>query len=392
MLFDQLTHPIRRRARAWIILLSTFLLSALLVAGAAAQGESPVAGNAPVLKPGSVYVMTNDAAGNAVQAYDRAADGTLTPAASYPTGGLGTGAGLGSQGALITSNDGRFLFVVNAGSNEITSFRVRRGALVWADTVSSNGEMPISLSNHGRRLVVLNAGDSGNISTFIVSANGGLRLMDGGMQYLSNGGVGAAPGPAQVSFTPNGRQLIVSEKASNLLLTYDVMKDGIAPPTVHASAGQTPFGFGFGHRNTLIVSEAFGGAADASALSSYTVGQGSLQVVTPSAPTHQTAACWIVVTGNGKYVYTTNTGSGSVTGYAIARDGSLTLLDADGRTGDTGAGSGPIDAALSRNSQFLYVLNAGSDTISAFAVESDGSLTSLGEVAAPASAVGIAAR
>lgn len=152
MLFDRLTHPIRRSARVWIILLSTFLLSALLVAGAAAQGESSAAGNAAVLKPGTVFVMTNDAAGNAVQTYARAADGTLSPADSYPTGGLGTGSGLGSQGALITSNDGRFLFAVNAGSNEITSFRMRRGELVWADTVSSNGEMPISLTHHGRRL------------------------------------------------------------------------------------------------------------------------------------------------------------------------------------------------------------------------------------------------
>ena len=133
----------------------------------------------------------------------------------------------------------------------------------------------------------------------------------------------------------------------------------------------------------------FGGAVDASALSSYVVGQDSLQTVSASAPTHQTAACWVVVTGNGKYVYTTNAGSGSVSGYAVARDGSLTLLDADGRTGITGAS--PTDAALSRNSQYLYVLNAASDTISAFAVERDGSLTDLGQVSTPATAVGIAA-
>ena len=391
MYSEQLTNGIRRRARALLAAIPALLLLVLVAGGAAAQAASPPALD-PVARPGAVYVMTNDAAANAIMIYNRAADGTLTADGSFPTGGLGTGGGLGSQDALIVSKDGRFLFVVNAGSDEITSFRVRSGSLIWADKIHSNGDMPISLTFDGRRLVVLNAGGSGNISAFNVNARGNLRPIPGATQPLSNGGVGAAPGPAQVSFTPNGRQLVVTKKATNLILTYNLTRAGIDPPVVHASVGQTPFGFAFGGRNRLIVSEAFGGAADASALSSYLVGPGVLENVTPSALTNQTAACWVVVTGNGRYTYTTNTGSGSVTGYAIGHDGSLTLLDADGRTGDTGAGSRPIDASLSRNSQYLYVLNAGTHTISAFTVESDGSLTPLGEVAAPPTAVGIAAR
>lgn len=73
----------------------------------------------------------------------------------------------------------------------------------------------------------------------------------------------------------------------------------------------------------------------------------------------------------------TNTGSGSVSGYRIAFDGSLTPLDADGRTGVTGAGSGPIDLALTGNNRFLYTLNGANGTIGAFEVEADGSLTAL---------------
>ncbi len=376
------------RAAAWAAL--ALLMLGLLAGRALAQGEA-VTPDAPAARPGAVYVMSNDAAGNTIQVFDRAADGTLTAAGEVATGGLGSGAGLGSQGAVILSPDGRYLFAVNAGSDEISAFRVRGGRLVLADTVPSGGDMPISLAFDGRRrLVVVNAGGSGNVAGFVVMPNGGLRLMAGATQPLSNGGVGAAPGPAQVSFTPNGRQLVVTEKATNLILTYDVRKDSIDPPVAHPSAGQTPFGFAFGHRNTLIVSEAFGGAADASALSSYRVGTGTVTNITPSAATHQTAACWVVVTGNGKYTYTTNTGSASVTGYAIGKDGALTLLDADGRTGETG--TTPIDAALSSHSQYLYVLNAGSDTVSVFAVESDGSLTALGEVPVAATSVGIAAR
>ena len=387
---NRIPTPLQRRIRLLLLSFPLILLLALAVSGAAAQAESPAA--APGSNIGKVFVMTNDAAGNAVQAFSRADDGSLSPAGTYPTGGLGSGSGLGSQGALILSHNNRYLFVVNAGSNKISSFRVRGDELVWADAVSSNGEKPISLTFDGRRLYVLNAGGSGNVTGFKVQPNGALVPIPGATQYLSNNGVGAAPGPAQVSFTPNGRQLVVSEKGSNQLVTYNVTSDGLEPGVAHASNGQTPFGFDFARRDILIVSEAFGGAADASAVSSYRAGQGMLDTITASAPTEQTAACWVVVTGNGRYAYTTNTGSGSVSGYAIDRAGNLTLLDADGRTGLTGDGSSPIDAALSGHSNYLYVLNAGTASISAFAVQRDGSLTHLGDTVVAAGSVGIAAR
>jgi 6-phosphogluconolactonase (cycloisomerase 2 family) len=382
MYFSPMKHTTQRLARVFALALSVALLLALLASGALAQ-ESAARANT-----GAVYVMTNDAAANAVQVFNRADDGTLTLSGTFPTGGAGTGSGLGSQGALILSPNGRLLFAVNAGSDEITAFQVRGGGLVWVDTEPSNGDMPISLTYHGGRLVALNAGGSGAIAAFRVSSSGQLAPIPGATQPLSNGGVGPAPGPAQVSFTPDGRQLVVTEKATNLILTYVAGGNSIQPPVTHPSSGETPFGFAFAGRSTLIVSEAFGGAPDASAMSSYHVGKNALNVVTPSAPTTETAACWVVVTGDGKYTYTTNTGSGSVTGYAIGDDGSLTILDADGVTGP---GSTPIDEALSRDSRYLYVLNSGTDTVSAFAVEWDGSLTPLGEVPVAATSVGIAA-
>jgi 6-phosphogluconolactonase (cycloisomerase 2 family) len=343
-------------------------------------------------RTGTVFVMTNAADGNAVLLFDRAADGTLTEVGEVPTGGLGTGSGLGSQGALVLNENQRLLFAVNAGSDEISAFLVRSSGLSLADTVLSGGDMPISLTVHGNLLYVLNAGGSGNITGFTVD-QGQLTPLAGSTQPLSNGGVGSAPGPAQISFTPDGQQLVVTEKASNSILTYAIGAGGLASaPTVHPSAGMTPFGFAFNRRGYLIVSEAFGGAPDASAASSYALGGSDLQVISPSVPTHQTAACWVVVTGNGKYAYTTNTGSGSVSGYQVGRDGSLTLLDADGVTGDTGPGSMPTDAALSVGSRYLYVLNSGTHTVAAFQVNGDGSLAPLGEVSIPAGAVGIAAR
>jgi hypothetical protein len=82
-----------------------------------------------------------------------------------------------------------------------------------------------------------------------------------------------------------------------------------------------------------VVSEAFGGAVDASATSSYRLAGGTLTPVSTSVPTTETAACWAVVTRNGQYAYVTNAGSGTVSGYSVGSDGSLTLLDADGVTG-----------------------------------------------------------
>lgn len=107
--------------------------------------------------------------------------------------------------------------------------------------------------------------------------------------------------------------------------------------------------------------------------------------------TTETAACWVVVTRDGRYTYATNTGSNSISGFSIDRDGSLALLDADGKTANTGAG--PIDAALSRDSRFLFTLNDGAHEIQGFAVNADGSLDPLGAVGGlPAGAVGLAAR
>jgi 6-phosphogluconolactonase (cycloisomerase 2 family) len=186
---------------------------------------------------------------------------------------------------------------------------------------------------------------------------------------------------------------VVTEKNTNLIDVFAVASNGYASaPVVNPSAGQTPFGFAFNQHGVLIVSEAFGGAVNASAVSSYTLGDGGLlDVVSASVPTTETAACWVAVTANGKFAYTTNTGSASVTGFEVRR-ARLTILDPDGKTGTTG--TTPIDAAVSRNSQFLYTLAAGSHAINAFGVrQNDGSLSPVGGVTGlPVGAVGLAAQ
>ena len=338
---------------------------------------------------GAVFTLSNSAAGNAVLAFARSADGSLTPAGSFATLGNGTGAGLGSQGAVALSDDGQFLFAVNAASNTITSFVVDGTSLTRVNTVASGGTLPISLTTHGNLLYVLNAGGPENITGFSIGATGALTVLAGSSRPLSGTGVG----PAQVGFDPSGRWLIVTEKNTNRIDVYSIGHDGYASaPVVNPSAGQTPFGFAFNQHGVLIVSEAFGGAVNASAVSSYTVGSGGrLDVVSASVPTTETAACWVAVTNNGKFAYAANTGSASVTGFEV-RKAVLSILNADGKTGATG--TTPIDAAVSRNGQFLYTLTAGSHAISAFSVrQSDGSLSNVGgAVGLPVGTVGLAAQ
>lgn len=361
-----------------------FLLVVGLVPGADAQGFA-----------GAVYTTTNSPNANAVIAFGRSAAGVLTYAGTFPTGGRGTGTGLGNQGALILGADGRRIFTVNAGSDDISVFTIGRDGLALLQRVPSGGRRPISLTATHGILYVLNAGgavgDVDNISGFAIGSDGRLTALPGSTQPLS----APTTGPAQIQFSPDGSFLVVTEKATNRILLYAVDKGGIAaPPVVRASIGATPFGFAFGKRDQLFVSEAFGGGPDASAISSYLASEPSqLQAISPSVGTTETAACWVVVTNDARFLYTTNTGSGTVSGYAIDFDGVITLLNPDGRTGVTGIGSGPIDMALTVNSGFLYTLNSANGTMGAFRVEADGQLFPLsGAGGLPINSNGLAAR
>lgn len=334
---------------------------------------------------GAVFVLSNAAAGNAVMVYPRSGNGALGAPQAYPTGGLGSGGGLGNQGAMVLARGDRLLYVVNPGSDEISGFRLTGGAVTLIGTWPSNGDLPISLDVFGNLLYVLNDGTNPNVTGFRIGAHGDLSPIAGSTRALTG-----VPDAAQVGFSPDGSRLVVTEKATNQLVTFPVLAGGtLGAAVAQPSAGPTPFGFDFERGGTLIVSEAFGGAPDASVLSSYAPSGGGWTTVSPLAATTETAACWVVVTPNGRYVYTTNTGSASVSGYAIGTGGSLTLLDPDGVTGSTGAG--PLDLDVSRNGKFLYTRN-GAGTISMFGISADGSLTPLGEVAGlPASANGLVA-
>jgi 6-phosphogluconolactonase (cycloisomerase 2 family) len=366
-------------------------LAAFGIAGCTENAvTAPALSAVPNREAGAVYTLTNQASGNGVAVFHRAADGSLTYSATAPTGGLGTGAGLGSQGAVVLSDDNRHLLAVNAGSDDISLFAVDEDGLSLVQRIASGGVRPVSIAIRHQLVYVLNAGGTGNIAGFTLGTDGQLSPISGSSRSLSSSNAGGA----QISFAPDGRALVVTERFTNAIDVYSLDENGLpGQARVHASSGATPFGFDFTSQGTLVVSEAFGGATDASAASSYTVRNGELSLVTASLGTTETAACWVVVSKDGRYAYTANAGSNSITGYAIGRDGALTRLDADGVTGSTGPGAGALDLAVSGNGRFLYVLANRANSVAGFRIRADGSLERVTVGGGlPAGAVGLAAR
>jgi 6-phosphogluconolactonase len=334
---------------------------------------------------GAVFVMNNATDDNKILAYKRSENGALTASGSFSTGGKGTGAGLGSQNALLRY--GNLLFACNAGSNDFTVFIIRGTSLVKWEKMASNGTKPISITAHGELVYVLDGGGNGNIAGFRWH-RGHLVAIAGSVRPLSTNTMGSA----QIQFNPSGKVLVVTEKPTNIIDTYEVGNNGVAAAGVaHPSVGMTPFGFAFTSHGRLIVSDAFGGAANQSALTSYNLSNwGALSLITGPVATKQTAACWVIVTDNNQYCYTTNTGSNTISGYKINAAGGLTLLNSDGITATTGAG--PIDFNFSENSRYLYTLNGAGKSISIHRVNNNGSLTAAGTVTGlPVGAVGLAA-
>jgi len=335
-------------------------------------------------KGGDVFSLSNQASGNMVMAYTQAANGMLTYATSYSTGGNGTGSGLGSEGSVAVGDE--VLVAVNAGSNTISSFKMTPNKLKLMSTVSSGGTRPVSVTVYGDLVYVLNAGGDANISGFSLQGNSGkLNPIPNSTRPLST----ANPQPAQVSFANDGKVLVITEKMTSRISSYTVANDG-TPGIMHtlASTTATPFGFGVGNNGNIFVSHAAGGAVGASTLSSYNVAaNGVITLVQGPIATGQTAACWVAIPDNGMYAYVTNAGSANLSSFNInANSGSAVLnMGIAAASGDS-----PIDAVTSLD--YLYVLNSASHTITVYSGAQSGNLSLIQTVTGlPTGAVGLAA-
>jgi hypothetical protein len=350
-----------------------------LVAMAAAATATGSASAAPDVV-GHVYVNDNTAGTNTIAAFDRHADGTLTPMHGSPfaAGGAGTGSGIGSQGALQITSDGKYLLAVDAGSNQISVLRINSdGELspVGGGPVSSSGTEPVSIAVHGNLVYVANSGAGGsNYTGLTLNPGGHLRPLAGSTVPLPDGST-----PGDVLFNGDGSRLVGTRVGSSLIDSFVVGADGrltAAPGSPFAAQGFGPFGSEFRPTDPaqLFVSNAHDGPGNGSVSAFSDGSDGALTSISSSPfPALQTAPCWVEISDDGQFLFTVNTASNSISRYTIAADGSLSLL---GSTTLATASAGAEDARLGPDGQTLWVVDAGARALSAFAVDG-GNLTEL---------------
>jgi len=322
-----------------------------------------------------VFIQTNNPAGNQVLVYDRADDGTLTLAETVDTDGLGgrnEGAvedPLSSQGSLIYDTDHRLVIAVNAGSNTVSVLGPDDdGHLCLRQVLASGGTFPVSVTVHDDLLYVLNAHETGAIT--------GYRITDGTFDPIEDstrsleltpptGPTQTINTPAQVSFTPDGQQLVITTKGNGSLIdVFTVETDGRPSNTFTANpAGvPAPFGFTFDDYARLVVTD-----AATSTLTTYTINPDGTVEQVAAQSNGQEAMCWVARAAGNFYV--TNTLSGTLTGFNIDPAGIPTVFT------QVGTREGPIDLVGTSDGKFLYAQVGGAGGVDGFCINPDGTLT-----------------
>lgn len=334
---------------------------------------------------GAVFAMTNATEGNEIITYARAGDGTLTRLNNREkTRGLGIGVDTDTQGPLRLSANNRFLYAVNPGSDNISVFAVDGTRLRFLQIIAA-GDQPLSLTISGNLLYSLDGSVAGNgIRGFRIAPNGTLTELPNSFRMLSS----PIAVPGEIRFSPDGRTIVVTQKTTNVLLApqnaidaFSIGADGYATatPIRNASFGLRPFSLAFRNDGKLVVVEAFNASPGLSAASSYQLNaDGTITVISGSVPNGQTDVCWVLVSNDGRYVYTANFGSGTISSYSLSPSGTLTLLN--GAAASLGETSQPVDIDLSADGRYLYQLLRGTGAVAALRIEANGALTSLGSV------------
>jgi len=361
--------------------LGTIAAGAALPSAATAQSEGFAAQPA-------VFVMTNNADANEVLAYERSPNGTLLRSHRYETGGRGSGGTvdpLGSQGSLTLSDDGSYLFAANAGSGSVSLFRVFGGRLQLTDRTPSGGSEPNAIAQHGKLVYVLNTAGSSSVVGFRVH-DGKLTRIPDSQRFLSANFVESA----SLAFSGDGRYLVVTERATNNIDVFSVQADGrLSPITVNPGVGTGTFSVVFAPNGAVLVSETGGPGPNSSTISSYSiVADGKLLPISAQVPTLGAANCWNVVTPDGRFVYASNAGTSSISGFEIGKSGTLTPIPGT-VVGVNPAGSANLDIAVSADGAYLYSLNAGKGAIGIFKIEHDGHLTNFGTLGGLPAAAGL---
>jgi 6-phosphogluconolactonase len=349
------------------------MITPLLVLTLAAQVAPHI--YAQAAQEHAVFAMTNSVEGNQIIAYSRAANGSLIEGNHFVTGGRGSGGTtdpLGSQGSLTLSQDHSLLFAVNTGTGDLSVFRVNGANLQLVQVVPSGGSAPVAVAQHGSLVYVINFAGNSNVVGFNLDEDGHLVMIPNSIRYLS----ATNTGPSSLAFSPDGRFLLLTEKITNNIDVFSVRSDGtLSQPTITPDPIPGVFDVVFSPDGAaLIVQTGAAGSQNASSVSSHLVqADGTLLSVTGSVPTQGTFACWIALTPNGQFAFASNTLSSSISGFAIGGSGTVTALPGT-VVASLPTGSNNLDIAVSDDARFVYTMNTGAGTIGIFAVQPNGSL------------------
>ena len=372
--------------------LSFAVLAVVLAGPANASAHDRTADGVAGHSTGYVYLDNNTAGTNTISGFSRAANGDLTalPGSPFVAGGAGLGAGIASQGAIRTADDGQYLLAVDAGSNQISVLRIGAdGSLtsVPGSPYGSGGMEPDSIAVNNGLVYVSNTGVGGtNYTGFTLSPGGQLHPIPGSTVTLPDGS-----GPGDVVLNGDNTKLVGTRVNTSLIDSFTLNRDE-RPRAAHgspfAAQGVGPFGSAFRPTNPdqLFVANAHNGAGLGTVSAYDNLRDGTLSPIGASPfDDFQTAPCWLVVSPDGQYVYALDTGSAEISSYAIARDGTLTLLSNTSISSTPGVTG--TDIALSADGGTLYLNMAKVNSVGEFAVHG-GTVRQLPGSPAPASGSG----
>ncbi len=184
----------------------------------------------------------------------------------------------------------------------------------------------------------------------------------------------------QIGFTPDGHHLVITTTAnSGQIDFFTVGPHGQPSATFTANPAGTPapFGFTFDDHDHLVVTDAAN-----SALRTYTVHPNGTVTQLASQCDGQVAMCWVAHAAGNFYV--ANAGSNTLTGYHIDPAGTPTVFT------QIPTREGPVDLAITRDGEFLYVQAGTAGGVDGFHIKPDGTLAPIITLTGPNNAEGIA--
>lgn len=239
-----------------------------------------------------------------------------------------------------------------------------------AGTVQAGqGASGVSFSPDGRTVVVANRNE-GTLSVFAVTAG---KLSK--TETIKIGG--PASGPSHVAFTPDGRRLLVTRDGDSLVSIFNVVDGKFVPVAADITAGIRPYGLAIAPNGSFAVAANIGrGNGDADTISVIDLTHLPARTIAFHTVASQPEALAISLDGRWVAVACNNGSSRRSDSPLFNPNGSLTLFAVDGlslvRKGEYPIGRWVQGMAFSPDSSVLAVQNTLEGELALFKVTNEG--------------------